>query len=89
MNDSYSNYFELSAISIARGPLFQEGPSRPLSPLGPGIPCDPLFITNLSLSTVLSLESLRPGNAWHSRHTIGSWDARKTHYRPLKKKVDL
>ena len=42
MNDSYSNYFELSAISIARGPFFQEGPSSLLSPLGPGIPCDPL-----------------------------------------------
>ena len=45
------------------------------------------FITNLSLSTVPSLGSLRPGNAWHSRHTIGSWDAWETHYRSLKVKM--
>ena len=44
------------------------------------------FITNLSLSTVLSVGSLRPGNAWYSRQTIGSWDAREAHYRPLKKR---
>ena len=45
------------------------------------------FITNLSLSTVPSLGSLRPGNAWHSRHTIGSWDAWETHYRSLNVKM--
>ena len=46
------------------------------------------FITNFSLSTVPSLESLWTGNAWHSRHAIGSWDARETHCRSLKVKMN-
>ena len=71
---------------IPRGPLF---PGGRFSPSVSSWTRHSLwsFITNLSFSTVPSLGSLRPGNAWHSRHTIGSWEAWETHHRSLKVKM--
>ena len=64
-------------------------PSRPFAPSVSSWTRHSLwsFTTNFSLSTIPSLGSLRTGNAWHSWHAIGSWDARETHWSSLKIKM--
>ena len=36
------------------------------------------LFTSLSFNSISSMQSLRPWNARHSRHTIGSWNTRKS-----------